>query len=138
MTAKPVTQRSAFDLLVLLRTKKISALELANEHIRQIERLNPKINALVDFDPDRVRAQARSIDASTETPGVLAGLPVTVKSSISTAGHRCEIGSVVNRGSIPEKDAPVVARLRQAGAVILGTTNCPEYLMAYVTDNVLH
>src|SRR5262252_2042289 len=97
MTAKPVTQRSAFDLLVLLRTKKISALELANEYIRQIERLNPQINALVDFDPDRVRAQARSIDASTKKLGALAGLPVTVKSSISTAGYRCEIGSVVNR-----------------------------------------
>jgi len=138
MTAKPVTQRSAFDLLVLLRTKKISALELANEYIRQIERLNPQINALVDFDPDRVRALARSIDASTKKLGALAGLPVTVKSSISTAGYRCEIGSVVNRGSVPNQDATVVARLRAAGAVILATTNCPEYLMAYVTDNLLH
>jgi len=138
MTAKPVTQRSAFDLLVLLRTKKISALELANEYIRQIERLNPQINALVDFDPDRVRALARSIDASTKKLGALAGLPVTVKSSISTAGYRCEIGSMVNRGSVPNQDATVVARLRAAGAVILATTNCPEYLMAYVTDNLLH
>ena len=138
MTAKPVTQRSAFDLLVLLRTKKISALELANEYIRQIERLNPQINALVDFDPDRVRALARSIDASTKKLGALAGLPVTVKSSISTAGYRCEIGSMVNRGSVPSQDATVVARLRAAGAVILATTNCPEYLMAYVTDNLLH
>ena len=119
MTAKPVTQRSAFDLLVLLRTKKISALELANEYIRQIERLNPQINALVDFDPDRVRALARSIDASTKKLGALAGLPVTVKSSISTAGYRCEIGSMVNRGSVPSQDATVVARLRAAGAVIL-------------------
>ena len=61
-----------------------------------------------------------------------------MKSSISTASHRCEIGSLVNKGSIPSKDATVVARLRQAGAVILGTTNCPEYLMAYVTENLLH
>jgi amidase len=135
MTSRPVTQQSAFELLVLLRTKEISALELADEHIRQIERLNPEINALVDFDPDRVRAQARVSEKST---GPLAGLPVTVKSSISTAGHRCEIGSVANRGNIPNKDATVVARLREAGAVILGTTNCPEYLMAYVTENDLH
>ena len=61
-----------------------------------------------------------------------------MKSSISTAGHRCEIGSLVNKGSVPSTDATVVARLRAAGAVILGTTNCPEYLMAYVTDNLLH
>src|SRR5215472_17901589 len=98
MTSGPITQQSAFELLVLLRTKKISALELADEHIRQIERLNPRINALVDFDPDRVRAQARASEKST---GPLAGLPVTVKSSISTAGHRCEIGSLANRGSVP-------------------------------------
>jgi amidase len=138
MKPKLVTQQSAVDLLELLRAKKISALELAGEHIRQIERLNSQINALVDFDPDRVRAQAQLIDSASAITGPLAGLPVTVKSSISTAGHRCEIGSVVNRGSIPQSDAPVVARLRQAGAVILGTTNCPEYLMAYVTDNILH
>jgi amidase len=121
-----------------LRTRKISALELANEHVRQIERLNPTLNALVDFDPDRVRAQARASDQSAIPKGSLAGLPVTVKSSISTAGHRCEIGSMVNRGDIPSKDATVVTRLRQAGATILGTTNCPEYLMAYVTENLLH
>ncbi len=125
-------------MLKLLHTKKISALELAEECIRQIERLNPQINALVDFDPERVREQARAIDQSRGPKGSLAGLPVTVKSSISTAGHRCEIGSVVNRGNTPTKDATVVARLRQAGAVILGTTNCPEYLMAYVTENLLH
>jgi Asp-tRNA(Asn)/Glu-tRNA(Gln) amidotransferase A subunit family amidase len=135
---KPVTQQSACELLALLGTKKISALELADEYIRQIERLNPQINALVDFDPERVLKQARVCDNSRGKPGPLAGLPVTVKSSISTAGYLCEIGSLVNRGNVPTKDATVVARLRQAGAIILGTTNCPEYLMAYVTENDLH
>jgi len=135
---KPVTQQPAFELLALLRTKQISALELAEEYIRQIERLNPQVNALVDFDPERVRAQALASDNSSDNLGPLAGLPVTVKSSISTAGYRCEIGSLVNRGNIPTRDATVVARLRMAGAVILGTTNCPEYLMAYVTENRLH
>jgi len=134
----PVTQQSALELLVLLRTRRISALELADEYIRQIERLNPQINALVDFDPERVRQQARASDNASGPHGPLAGLPMTVKSSISTADYRCEIGSLVNKGSVPAKDATVVARLRAAGAVILGTTNCPEYLMAYVTDNLLH
>ncbi len=138
MTTRPVTQQSAAQLLALLRTRKISALELSDEYIRQIERLNPRINALVDFDPERVRQQARTVDSARGTPSPLAGLPVTVKSSISTAGYRCEVGSLVNRGNVPTKDATVVARLRAAGAVILGTTNCPEYLMAYVTDNLLH
>ena len=138
MTSKPVTRQSAFELLDLLRTGKISALELADEYIRQIERLNPQINALVDFDPERVREQARVIDNTSGERSPLAGLPVTVKSSISTAGYRCEIGSLVNQGNIPTKDATVVARLRKAGAVILGMTNCPEYLMAYLTENDLY
>jgi len=135
---KPVTQQSAVELLALLRTKEISALELAEEYIRQIERLNPQINALVDFDAERVRVQARAADHSASPRGPLAGLPVTVKSSIATAGHLCEIGSLVNKGNVPTKDATVVARLRQASAVILGTSNCPEFLMAYVTENLLH
>jgi amidase len=61
-----------------------------------------------------------------------------VKSSIATRGFKCEIGSRLHEGEIPKEDAVVVARLRAAGALILGTTNCPEFLMAYETDNLLH
>ena len=124
--------------LELLRNGEITVLELAEAHIAQIGRLNPKLNALVDFDPERVRAQARQMDAAPENRGPLRGLPVTVKSSIATAGYRCEIGSLLRQGDIPRHDAVVVARLRAAGALILGTTNCPEFLMAYETDNLLH
>jgi amidase len=63
---------------------------------------------------------------------------VTVKSSIATRGLKCEIGSLLHRDEAPREDAVVVARLRAAGALILGTTNCPEFLMAYETDNLLH
>jgi Asp-tRNA(Asn)/Glu-tRNA(Gln) amidotransferase A subunit family amidase len=133
-TALPPVQ-SATELRSLLRERKISPLELAEEHIRRIECLNPRLNAMVDFDPERVRAQARNC---SPTDGALTGLPITVKSSIATAGHRCEIGSVLNRGHVATADATVVARLRQAGAVILGTTNAPEFLMAYETDNLLY
>jgi amidase len=124
--------------LELLRNGQISVSELAEAHIRQIERLNPELNALVDFDADRVRAQAKKLDATGEPRGPLHGLPVTIKSSIATAGYRCEIGSLLHRGNVPTEDAVVVARLRAAGALILGTTNCPEFLMAYETANLLH
>jgi len=124
--------------LELLRSGTISVSELAEVHIRQIERLNPQLNALVDFDSERVRAQARKLDATREARGPLHGLPVTVKSSISTAGYRCELGSTLHKDYIPAEDAVVVARLRAAGALILGTTNCPEFLMAYETANLLH
>jgi Asp-tRNA(Asn)/Glu-tRNA(Gln) amidotransferase A subunit family amidase len=129
---------SARRQLELVCAGEISILELAEAHIGQIERLNPRLNALVDFDPDRVRVQARELDAAPQPRGALHGLPVTVKSSIATAGYRCEIGSFLHQGEIPTRDAEVVARLRAAGALILGTTNCPELLMAYETANLLH
>jgi amidase len=124
--------------LELIASRQISIVELAEAHIAQIERLNPQLNAIVDFDADRVRAQAQSLDAAGQPRGPLHGLPVTVKSSIATAGYRCEIGSLLNEGDIPKEDAVVVGRLRAAGALILGTTNCPEFLMAYETANLLH
>ena len=74
--------------LELVRTGQISVAELAEAHIRQIERLNPELNAFADFDAERVRAQARQLDAAREPRGALHGLPVTVKSSIATAGYR--------------------------------------------------
>ena len=124
--------------LALLSTGAISVVELAEAHIHQIERLNPKLNALVDFDANRVRVQARQMNEMRGARGALFGLPVTVKSSIATAGYRCEIGSLLHQDEIPREDAVVVGRLRAAGALILGTTNCPEFLMAYETANLLH
>lgn len=124
--------------LALLRSGKISVTELAGAHIRQIERLNAALNAFADFDAERVLAEARRMDASQDARGPLFGLPLTVKSSIATAGFRCEIGSLLHKGEVPAEDAVVVARLRAAGALILGTTNCPEFLMAYETANLLH
>ncbi|HEY1578874.1 MAG TPA: amidase [Terracidiphilus sp.] len=133
-----LTLKAALRQIEMLRAGEISVTELAEAHIQQIERLNPKLNAFSDFDPERVRTQAHAMDAATETHGPLHGLPVTVKSSIATAGYKCEIGSVLRRNNVPREDAVVVARLRAAGALILGTTNCPEFLMAYETANLLH
>ncbi len=125
--------------LEMLRMREISVCELADAHLRQIERLNPELNAFADFDAERVRVRAREMDAAAmDTRGPLHGLPVTVKSSIATAGYKCEIGSLNHQGETPREDAIVVARLRAAGALILGTTNCPEFLMAYETENLLH
>ncbi len=124
--------------LELLRSGELSVIELAEAHIRQIERLNPQLNVFADFDADGVRAQARRLDEQPAPRGPLHGLPATVKSCIATAGYKCEIGSLLHEGDVPREDAVVVARLRAAGALILGTTNCPEFLMAYETANLLH
>jgi amidase len=88
-----IVLQSAAHQIKLLRAGKISIPELAEAHIAQIERLNPQLNAFADFDPERVRAQARRLSASKDHSGPLYGLPVTVKSSIATAGYKCEIGS---------------------------------------------
>jgi amidase len=123
----------------LLRSGEVAVRELAEAHLRQIERLNPVLNVFADFDPERVRADAARLEAIPhESRGPLHGLPITVKSSIATAGFKCEIGSLLREGDIPKEDAVVVGRLRAAGALILGTTNCPEFLMAYETANLLH
>jgi amidase len=135
-----VVLESATRQLELLRSGEISVVELAEAHIRQIERLNPQLNAFADFDAERVRERARKHDAwrGTRSRRPLFGLPVTVKSSIAARGFKCEIGSLLHKGDVPAEDAVVVARLRAAGALILGTTNCPEFLMAYETANLLH
>jgi len=128
-----VALQPAVDQLRLLQNHEISPLELAEIHIQRIECLNPSLNAILDFNPDEVRLQARNVKG-----GELAGLPITIKSSIGVAGRKCEIGSLLRRGNIAEHDAVAVARLRAQGAVILGATNCPELLMAYETDNRLY
>jgi Asp-tRNA(Asn)/Glu-tRNA(Gln) amidotransferase A subunit family amidase len=133
-----VVLKPAAQQLAMLRAAEISVSELAEAHIGQIDRMNPQINAFADFDAERVRTQAARMGASKGPRGPLFGLPVTVKSSIATAGYKCEIGSLLNQGQVPRDDAVVVLRLRAAGALILGTTNCPEFLMAYETNNLLH
>jgi len=135
-----MTIESATRQLELLRSGELSVTELAEAHIQQIERLNPQLNVFADFDAERVRERARKHDAwrGTRSRRPLFGLPVTVKSSIATRGFKCEIGSLLHKGEAPREDAVVVERLRAAGALILGTTNCPEFLMAYETANLLH
>ena len=124
----PATEQRA-----LLQRGAISPAELAEEHIRRIERFDPQIRAFVDFEAERVRAQA-----CQPLTGTLAGLPLSVKSSITVRGLRCEVGSTLWRGEVAAQDAASVALLRAHGAVFLGATNCPEFLMAYETDNLLY
>ncbi len=96
---------------------------------------------MVQLDRDRALEQARVAERAVmrgERLGPLHGVPMTIKSSIDVAGLRCEAGTKLRAGWVPEKDAPLVARLKAAGAIILGNTNVPEMLMAYETDNVLY
>jgi Asp-tRNA(Asn)/Glu-tRNA(Gln) amidotransferase A subunit family amidase len=123
-----------------VRAKKISPVELAEAHLAKIERLNPRLNAFVHVDADRVRREARTAEAEVMTGqafGPLHGVPISIKSALEVAGLRCESGTRLRAGHVAEQDAPLVARLRQAGAIVLGVTNTPELLMAWETDNLL-
>jgi amidase len=134
---------SAREIAAQIRRKMVSPVEVAVAHLDRIERLNPKLNAFVDCRPEAVLAQAREAEQAVqrknkEELGPLHGVPVSIKSSIDVAGHRCEAGTRLRAGHIAAEDAPLVARLRAAGAVILGVTNAPELLMAWETDNLLY
>jgi Asp-tRNA(Asn)/Glu-tRNA(Gln) amidotransferase A subunit family amidase len=139
-----LTVKPAVELLSMLQQRTISAVELAEEHAREIERLNPSLHAYVDFDKERFLRSARESDEMrvrlrpSETDAPLLGLPISIKASIATAGYLCETGSILNREFIAQEDAVAVARMRRSGALITGTTNCPEFLMAYETDNLLY
>jgi Asp-tRNA(Asn)/Glu-tRNA(Gln) amidotransferase A subunit family amidase len=124
-----------------IRTRKVSSSQLVEAHLSRIERLNPELNAFVQVDVEGARNQARAADeavARGSTLGPLHGVPISIKSSIQVAGFRCEAGTKLRAGVIASQDAPLVSRLRQAGAVILGMTNTPELLMAWETDNLLY
>src|SRR6202140_3930081 len=132
---------SAWEIASQIRRKVVSPVEVARAHLDRIERLNPKLNAFVDYRPEVVLAQARDAEKAIlrgDELGPLHGVPLSIKSAIDVAGHRCEAGTRLRAGYIAAEDAPLVARLRAAGAVILGVTNTPELLMAWETDNLLY
>src|SRR6266436_642904 len=132
---------SARQIAAQIRRKVISPVEVARAHLERIERLNPKLNAFVDCQPEAVLSLAREAEKAIlrgDELGPLHGVPLSIKSAIDVAGHRCEAGTRLRAGHIAAEDAPLVARLRAAGAVILGVTNTPELLMAWETDNLLY
>jgi len=135
-----LTFLSAVVMAQQIREKKISPVELIDAHLAKIGRLNPKLNAFVHLDADRARRDARTAEdevVSGNPLGRLHGVPISIKSSLDVAGMPCEAGTRLRAGQIASQDAPLVERLRHAGAIVLGVTNTPELLMAWETDNLL-
>src|SRR6266403_853058 len=132
---------SAVSMAEQIRRKRLSPVELVESHLTRIEELNPRLNAFVQVDAEAARRQARVAEEAAgkgEKLGPLHGVPLSIKSSIEVAGLRCESGSKLRAGFVAAQDAPLVSRLRKAGAIILGVTNTPELLMAWETDNLLY
>ena len=130
---------SARDLAALIREGKLSARSLMEAHLRQIERINPKVNAIVTMVPEaELMARARAADeavAKGNSPGPLHGLPVAVKDLVDTKGIRTTHGSPLFKDHVPDHDALVVERMKNAGAIVIGKTNTPEFGMGSQTFN---
>jgi amidase len=131
----------AADLATLVRSRKVSATEAAKAALARLDAVNPKLNAVIDHRPEDVLKQAAAVDgaiARGEDPGLLAGVPVTVKVNVDQEGFATTNGLKIQREVIAKADNPVVANLRKAGAVILGRTNCPAFSYRWFTTNLIH
>jgi amidase len=121
---------SAVDLVARIRRKQVSAREVMAAHLARIERVNPKVNAIVTLVADRARADAARADealAHGRVLGPLHGLPVAHKDLVDTAGIRTTRGSLAYKDFVPTRDALIVRRILAAGGLTIGKTNTPEF-----------
>src|SRR5436309_733908 len=123
----------ARQLARLIRARKLSATEVVNAFIAQIERVNPKVNAIVTFTPELALKRARSVDRGKP----FAGLPIAYKDVVPTKGIRTTWGSPIYRDHVPQEDHVIVERLSAAAATTLGKTNTPEFAAGSQTFNKL-
>jgi amidase len=131
---------AATELAARLKRKDVSAREVLSAHIAQIERVNPRVNAIVTTAFDRAMADAARADEAMArgTPlGPLHGLPIAHKDLVETQGIRTTRGSPFYRDFVPTEDAPIVRRMRGAGAITLGKTNAPEFGAGSHTFNTI-
>ncbi len=136
-----LVQQPGWKLAEMVQRGEVSPVEVIDSCYCQIEQLNSTLNAFVGLRKEKALAEARALEAKIaygEAVGPLAGVPVSIKSCIDVAGMKCEAGSTLRTGHVPQTDATLVSRLKQAGAIVLGVTNTPEFLMAYETDNLLY
>jgi len=136
-----VTRLTAWRMAAGIRERKFSVVDLVEAHFSQIERLNAKLNAFVCVDKERALRQAELADAEVaarKTLGPLHGVPITIKSSIDVSGLLCETGTRLRKGHIATSDAPLVSRLKDAGAIVIGNTTVPEFLMAWETHSAIY
>ena len=124
-----------------IRDGQVSAVEVVQAHLDRIDEVNGSLNAVVRLCAERAMEEARAADAALargDSIGALHGVPFTLKDSIDTEGVVTTGGTTGRRDFVPEQDATVTARLRQAGAILLGKTNTPELTLAGESDNLIY
>jgi amidase len=144
MDSRELCFLTAVELAQRIRRREVSCMEVMQAHLAQIERTNPRVNAIVTLAPDEALRQARAADqalqhgrAGSPATAPLYGLPVAHKDLVPTKGMRTTFGSPLYRDFIPDADALIVERLRGAGAITLGKTNTPEFGAGSQTFNAV-
>ncbi len=138
MTDGDLTRLTALELQRLIRTRAASPVEVLDAHLATIERVNPRLNAIITLASDQARDAAMEAEKAVlrgDELGLLHGLPVVIKDVTDTAGIRTTYASPLYADHVPTVDAEVVVRLRRAGAIILGKTNTPEFATGANTVN---
>jgi amidase len=129
-TASSICFMSTVEMAALIRARKLSAREALDAHLKQIERVNPKVNAIVTLVAEMAAdaaAKADEMQAQKQNLGPLHGLPVAHKDLFETRGIRTTFGSLLYNDYVPAEDDIVVERIRRAGAITIGKTNTPEF-----------
>ncbi|MSQ22909.1 MAG: amidase [Dehalococcoidia bacterium] len=140
MTDQELAFTPAWRLRELIASRKVSPVELTELFLARIQQLDPGLNAYLTVAAEQALASARRAEAEVKPGanlGPLHGIPVAIKDLTSTGGIRTTRGSLIYKDFVPDVDEPVVARIRSAGAVILGKTNTPEFGFSATTENLL-
>ncbi|WP_267221437.1 amidase family protein [Dyella silvae] len=132
---------SASELAALVRSRDVSAREVAEDALRRLDAVNPRINAIVECRPEAVLRQADQVDTALlrgDDPGPLAGVPVTVKINTDVEGYATTNGTRLQEQLIAQSNSPAVDNLLRAGALMLGRTNSPTFALRWFTSNLVH
>ena len=136
-----IWKNTAQEIAGLFALGEVSAVEITQAHLDRIDDVNPGLNAIIRRIDDQALDTARSVDAAKangETLGALAGVPFTIKANIDLAGSPTDNGVPAFEGAVPEQDAPVVERMKAAGAIPLARTNMTDLGLRMHTDCLLH
>ncbi len=132
---------SATKLAKAIRAREVSSEHVVEAYLQRIEEINPKLNAIIHLQANDARNQARKADAALargDLKGPLHGVPITIKDNVDVQGMISTSGTKGRSSFVPDQDATIVARMRAAGAIILGKTNIPELALAFESDNLVY
>lgn len=132
---------TATEIALAVRSREVSAEDVTRSHLDRITSINSKINAVVQECPEEAIQAAQAVDDAItrgEEPGVLCGVPVTIKVNVDQKGHATTNGLKLLQNQVAQYDSPVVSNIRKAGGVIVGRTNTPAFSLRWFTKNDLH